>query len=334
MEKKTVRWGILGCSGIGKSRTIPGLLACENAELYAIAGRNEEKLKAYAEPFAPKKLYTDYQALLDDENVDAVYLPLPNGIHMEWVEKAAKAGKHILCEKPMALTEEQVREMFAAAKANGVLLEEAYAYRHAQLAQKVKEILDSGAIGRIRYLESKHSTFDTNRSGIRYQKGNGGGAVYDVTCYNVSLASYLLGKDPEDMSVYCGFDKETGVDTSDAVMLRYEEGVTAMLYAGLDAYRRGCYSILGDTGRIDVDHKFNSSGVCHIRVSTGARPQGAEYVDETTTDYTIWVEDNYKREIELFSDAVLNGTPLTISEEESLRTARVCDAIRKAGGID
>lgn len=334
MEKKTVRWGVLGCSGIGKSRTIPGLLACENAELYAIAGRNEEKLKAYAEPFAPKKLYTDYQALLDDENVDAVYLPLPNGIHMEWVKKAAAAGKHILCEKPMALTEEQVREMFAAAKEHGVLLEEAYAYRHAQLVQKVKEIVDSGAIGRIRYLESKHSTFDTNRSGIRYQKGNGDGAVYDVTCYNVSLASYLFGKDPEDMSVYCGFDKETGVDVSDAVMLRYEEGVTAMLYAGLDAYRRGCYSILGETGRIDVDHKFNSSGVCHIRVSTGARPQGAEYVDETTTEYTIWVDDNYKKEIELFSDAVLNGSALTVSEEESLRTARVCDAIRRAGGID
>ena len=334
MEKKTVRWGVIGCSGIGKSRTIPGLLACENAELYAIAGRNEEKLKAYAEPFAPKKLYTDYLALLDDENVDAVYLPLPNGIHMEWVKKAAAAGKHILCEKPMALTEEQVREMFAAAKEHGVLLEEAYAYRHAQLVQKVKEIVDSGAIGRIRYLESKHSTFDTNRSGIRYQKGNGGGAVYDVTCYNVSLASYLFGKDPEDMSVYCGFDKETGVDVSDAVMLRYEEGVTAMLYAGLDAYRRGCYSILGETGRIDVDHKFNSSGVCHIRVSTGARPQGAEYVDETTTEYTIWVDDNYKKEIELFSDAVLNGSALTVSEEESLRTARVCDAIRRAGGID
>lgn len=334
MEKKTVRWGVLGCSGIGKSRTIPGLLSCENAELYAIAGRNEEKLKVYAEPFAPKKLYTDYQALLDDENVDAVYLPLPNGIHMEWVKKAAAAGKHILCEKPMALTEEQLREMFAAAKEHGVLLEEAYAYRHAQLVQKVKEIVDSGAIGRIRYLESKHSTFDTNRSGIRYQKGNGGGAVYDVTCYNVSLASYLFGKDPEDMSVYCGFDKETGVDVSDAVMLRYEEGVTAMLYAGLDAYRRGCYSILGETGRIDVDHKFNSSGVCHIRVSTGARPQGAEYVDETTTEYTIWVDDNYKKEIELFSDAVLNGSALTVSEEESLRTARVCDAIRRAGGID
>lgn len=334
MEKKVVRWGVLGCSGIGKSRTIPGLLAADNAELYALAGRNEEKLKAYAEPFAPKKLYTSYQAVLDDENVDAVYLPLPNDLHMEWVLKAAEAGKHILCEKPLALHEAQVKEMFAAAKANGVLLEEAYAYRHGQLAEKVKEIVDSGAIGRIRYLESKHSTYDTNRSGIRYQKGKGGGAVYDVTCYNVSLASFLLGADPEEMSVYCGFDKETGVDTSDAVLLRYGEGVTAMLYAGLDAYRRGCFSILGDTGRIDVDHKFNSRGLCHVRVGRNARPQNAEYVDEVVTDYTVWVDDNYFLEIQKFSDAVLNGTPLTVSEEESLRTARICDAILKAGGAE
>ena len=334
MEKKVVRWGILGCSGIGKTRTIPGLLAASNAELYAIAGRNEKKLKAYAEPFGPKKLYTDYQALLDDENVDAVYIPLPNALHLEWVLKAAAAGKHILCEKPLALNEEQVREMFAAAKKHGVLLEEAYAYRHAQLVKKVKEIVDSGVIGKIRYLESKHSTYDTNREGIRYQKENGGGAVYDVTCYNVSLASYLLGKDPQDMHVYCGFVQQTGVDTSDAVLMRYEEGVTAALYAGLDAYPRGCFSILGETGRINVDHKFNSRGLCHVRVGKYARGQNAEYVDEIVTDYTVWVDDNYFMTVQQFSDAILNGTPLEISEEESLRTARVCDVIRKVGGAD
>lgn len=334
MEKKVVRWGILGCSGIGKTRTIPGLLAASNAELYAIASRNEEKLKAYAEPFGPKKLYTSYQALLDDENVDAVYIPLPNGLHLEWVLKAAAAGKHILCEKPLALNEEQVREMFAAAKKHGVLLEEAYAYRHAQLVKKVKEIVDSGVIGKIRYLESKHSTYDTNREGIRYQKDNGGGAVYDVTCYNVSLASYLLGKDPEDMHVYCGFDQQTGVDTSDAILMRYEEGVTAALYAGLDAYPRGCFAILGETGRINVYHKFNSRGLCHIQVGKYARGQNAEYVDEIVTDYTVWVDDNYFMTVQQFGDAILNGTPLEISEEESLRTARVCDVIRKVGGAD
>ena len=334
MEKKVVRWGVLGCSGIGKSRTLPGMLAAANAELYALAGRDEEKLRTYAEPFAPKKLYTNYQDVLDDENVDAVYLPLPNGIHLEWVMKAAAAGKHILCEKPLALNEDQVKEMFAAAKAGGVLLEEAYAFRHAQLVQKVKEVIDSGAIGRIRYLESKHSTFNSNRQGIRYQKGMGGGAVFDVTCYNVSLASYLLDADPTDMHVYCGFDQQTGVDTSDAVLLRYGQDVSAMLYAGLDAYPRGCFSILGETGRIDVDHKFNSRGLCHVRVGNNARPQNAEYIDEVVTDYTVWVDDNYYLEIEQFGNAILNGAPLTVSQEESLRTARVCDAIRKAGGID
>ena len=147
MEKNRVRWGVLGCSGIGKNRTIPAMLSTSNAELYAIAGRNEEKLKAYAEPFAPKKLYTDYQALLNDENVDAVYVPLPNGLHMEWVIKAAKAGKYILCEKPLAMNEEQVKKMFVAVKANHVLLEEAYAYRHAQLAQRVSLSIAARSVG-------------------------------------------------------------------------------------------------------------------------------------------------------------------------------------------
>ena len=201
------------------------------------------------------------------------------------------------------------------------------------IAQRVKEIIDSGEIGRIRYLESKHSTFDTNREGIRYQKGAGGGAVYDVTCYNVSLASYLFGKDPTEIHVSCSFDEKTGVDLADAVLLHYENSGVASLYAGLDAYPRGCFSIIGDSGRIDVDHKFNSRGLCKIRVGKNARPQNAEYVDEITTEYTIWVDDNYYMEFEQFGNAILHGTPLTVTEEESLRTARICDAIQKIGGI-
>ena len=202
-----------------------------------------------------------------------------------------------------------------------------------QSPERVKEIIDSGEIGRIRYLESKHSTFDTNREGIRYQKGVGGGAVYDVTCYNVSLASYLFGKDPTEIHVSCSFDEKTGVDLADAVLLRYENSGVASLYAGLDAYPRGCFSIIGDSGRIDVDHKFNSRGLCKIRVGKNARPQNAEYVDEITTEYTIWVDDNYYMEFEQFGNAILHGTPLTVTEEESLRTARICDAIQKIGGI-
>lgn len=333
-EQKILRWGVLGTAGIAKNRTIPGMLLSAKSELYAIAGRNPEKLQAFADAFHPTVTYDNYQAVLDDPNVDVVYIPLPNDLHKEWVIKAAKAGKHILCEKPLALTEAEVKEMFAAAKEAGVILEEAYAYRHAQLVHKVKELIDGGAIGRIRCLNSTHSTFDNNKAGIRYMKGKGGGAVYDVTCYNVSLASYLLGKDPVTYSVCCGMDDETGVDTSDAILLGYGDGVSAMLYAGLDAYPRGYFSVLGDTGRLDVDYKFNSRGVVKISVGKGAVPHSSEYVDEVRTEYTIWVDDNYNSEIDQFNDAILNGTQPEVSEEESLRTARICDAIRKAGGLD
>ena len=157
--------------------------------------------------------------------------------------------------------------------------------------------------------------------------------MYDVSCYNVSLASYLFGKDPAEIHVSCSFDEKTGVDLADAVLLRYENSGVASLYAGLDAYPRGCFSIIGDSGRIDVDHKFNSRGLCKIRVGKNARPQNAEYVDEITTEYTIWVDDNYYMEFEQFGNAILHGTPLTVTEEESLRTARICDAIQKIGGI-
>lgn len=334
MEMNVVRWGILGCAGIGKDRTLPGMMQSKYAQIYAIASRDREKLEAYSAPFNPVKKYTSYQEVLDDPNVDAVYIPLPNNLHCEWVKKAAAAKKHILCEKPLAMNEQEVREMFAAAKENGVLLEEAYAYRHGQLVKKVKEIVDSGVIGKLRYIESKHSTYDTNKSGIRFMKGKGGGAVYDVTCYNVSLVSYLIGRDPLEMSVYCDFDEDTGVDVTDSVLLNYGEGLKVMLFAGLSAYRRGCFSILGDKGRIDVDHKFNSRGLCHIRVGVGAVPHNAEYTDEVVTDYTIWVDDNYSTEVDQFSEALVKGLPLTVTEEESLRTARICDAIKVAGGIE
>ena len=198
MEKNRVRWGVLGCSGIGKNRTIPAMLSTSNAELYAIAGRNEEKLKAYAEPFAPKKLYTDYQALLNDENVDAVYVPLPNGLHMEWAIKAAEAGKHILCEKPLAMNEEQVKKMFAAAKSNHVLLEEAYA-----AAPFVR------LLGRNQPADTKNVT-RTNCVDI--------GWAYDPRTNRVILMSAednvvkgAGGQAVQSFNIMCGFDETEGL---------------------------------------------------------------------------------------------------------------------------
>lgn len=325
-EKEKIKWGILGCAGICKDRTLPGILSSSNGVVYALASRGEEKVHAYAELFHPSKCYTSYDELLDDEDVDAVYIPLPNHLHYPWVLKAAAKKKHILCEKPMALTEAEVKEMFDVCEKNGVLLMEAYAYRQAPLVQKVKSMIDEGCIGKVKYIESTHTNQVTNKNNIRFLKV-GGGNFYDVACYNVSLAGYLTGKDPVSMRVFKEMDEETGVDVASSILLNYGEGTTAMLYSAINCYPKGCFSVLGETGRIEVLNKFNSRGLCKIRLTRFGKGQNVEIVGEESTEYTVWCEDNYYLEMEQFARCILKGEKPCISREESVRNARVLDRI-------
>ena len=330
MKKNLVNWGILGCSGIGLTRTMPGIAASEHGRIYAIASRSQEKLLAFGEKFHPEKCYADYQELLDDEQVDAVYIPLPNHLHFEWTIRALKKGKHVLCEKPLALTYDEALQMFETAKENHVILMEAYAYRQAPLVQRVKQLIDDGAIGKVKYLESTHTNQVTDRTGIRFNKEYGGGAFYDVACYNISLASYLLEKDPVSCSVMKEMDPEKDVDTADTLLLNYGGGTVAMLYAAINCYPKGRFSVLGDSGRIEVMNKFNSRGLCAIDVTRFGRSQNVEIVDEETTRYSVFCEDNYALEMEQFARCVLLGEEPCVSSEESLRCARVMDLVMKS----
>ena len=328
MEK--LRWGVLGCAGIGWDRTLPGIANSSNGFIYAIASRSEEKLAKYAEKFKPEKTYLSYDALLEDPAVDAVYIPLPNALHKEWVIKAAEHGKHILCEKPMALTEAEAVEMFAAAENAGVLLAEAYAYRHAPLVQKVRALINEGAVGRVQYIESTHTNQLRDRANIRFDKTLGGGAFYDVACYNISLAGYLTGEEPQDIKVFTQLDEAGEVDAVNAVLLQYASGTIAMLYDAINCYPKGCFSVLGDAGRIDVPNKFNSRGLTTVTVSNGGRGQNVEIVDEVKTSYSVFCPDNYLLEMEQFARCVLEGETPEVTKEETIRNARVMDAVIRA----
>ena len=329
MENKIVRWGILGCSGIGLTRTMPGIASSEHGIIYAIASRSEEKVQDFARQFHPEKCYTDYQSLLDDENVDVVYIPLPNHLHYEWTIKALKKGKHVLCEKPLALTYEQALEMYQTAEENHVILMEAYAYRQAPLVQRVKQLIDDGMIGKVKYLESTHTNQVTDRTGIRFNKQYGGGAFYDVTCYNISLAGYLLEKEPLSCAVLKEMDTEKDVDTADTLLLDYGNGTVAMLYSAINCYPKGRFSILGESGRIEVMNKFNSRGLCAIYLTRYGRSRNVEIVDEETIRYSVFCEDNYALEMEQFARCILFGEEPCISPAESLRCARVMDMVMK-----
>ncbi|OYP00487.1 oxidoreductase, partial [Lachnotalea glycerini] len=178
-----VNWGGIGCAGFAWSSVVPGILNADNARLYAISSRGESKLEEFRKAFQPIKSYSSYEQLLEDPEIDAVYIPLPNGLHCEWTIKAAEKKKHILCEKPMGVNAKEVKAMKEAADKNGVLLMEAFAYRHSPLIQEVKCLVEEGSIGKPKFIESHFGYYYMNPENVRMNKNLSGGATYDVGCY-------------------------------------------------------------------------------------------------------------------------------------------------------
>ena len=331
---KKVNWGILGCAAIAKNRTIPGLLQADNAHIYAVASRGTEKANAFAELFPVDKVYDNYDALLEDENVDAVYIPLPNSMHCEWVEKAAKAGKHILCEKPLALNAEEAQKMFKICEEAGVILMEAFAFRHAPLVQKVKEVIDSGVIGKVKYMESHLTDVLKDMGNIRMDQSLGGGSFYDMACYNFSTISYLMdGKEPTGVKAFAEMDPEYGVDVSNTTLLQYEDGTQAAGYSSLNSYSRGYYAVVGEKGRIEVPSNFNSRHIQKFTVTTEGVVDNVEILDEKKTEYTVMCPDNYMLEIEQFGRCILEGEKPYVSKEETLLNARILDRALEAARL-
>ena len=222
---KKINWGVLGYAGIARKHVLPAMLKTESSVPYAIASRSDEKLRQAVESFGFKKVYHTYDELLDDEEVDAVYIPLPNALHKEWVIKAAKKGKHILCEKPLALHENDVMEMIAVAKECNVKLMEAFMYRFTPRTAKVVELLESGVIGKIGQINSNYSFYLENYDDIRMSRELGGGSLHDVGCYPVNFISMVLKDHPQSISAQA--IKKQGVDVALTASLRYKDDVLA-----------------------------------------------------------------------------------------------------------
>ena len=343
VEKK-VKWGVLGTASIAHGCTIPGMLQADNCELYAIAGRNMAKAEAFKAEFGFEAAYGDYESLLNDANVEAVYIPLPNDLHYEWVMKAIKAGKHILCEKPIVPTKKQAEELFKAAKEKGVLLMEAFAYLHSPYVLSLKKDLESGIIGDVEYIESAFLTQGYDLSNIRMYKDKFGGAMYDLGCYCISLILWLIGRKPEkikglaeftDLGVdsfstaYMEFPgKASSTDTSASAGMAPTAGpITASIRCGMN---------LGTSrpGRMDYTFIYGTKG--YIK-------SGVEYNQEGDLQYKIYTDDgeivrnisakkNYRLEVEQLGRCILEGEKPHVSEDFSLLEAEVLEEAIKAIG--
>ena len=321
MEK--VRWGVLGTADIAWGQTIPGMKLASLVELYAIAGRKPEKVEKYRDAFGFQKAYCSYDELLADPEVDAVYIPLPNDLHCEWTIKALKAKKHVLCEKPLAVSESQAAEMFRTAEENGVLLMEAFAYLHSPFVRAIKAELDSGVIGDIRYFESAFITGRRADTDIRLRRETFGGAWYDLGCYPASLALWLLEKEPDEVRASSQFS-ENQIDLFTSALLLYNNGTVANLDCGmlLPTGMLCRFHIHGTQGEIVSPVSFNQCGaIPYTVIRDGIR-------DTCSVD----VPNNYMLETQHLSWCILNGQKPHISKEFSLRAARVTDRVLRAAG--
>lgn len=315
-----IKWGVLGTAGIARGCTIPGMKGADNCELYAIAGRTEKKVNDYQREFGFKKAYAGYDKLIEGPEVQAVYIPLPNHLHKEWVIRALRAGKHVLCEKPLTLNEEDAKEMFDAAKENNVILMEAYAYLHSPYVASLKADLNSGIIGNVEYIETEFLTQGYVED-IRLYKEMGGGAVYDLGCYCTTMILSLTDSDPEYVRAEAEFS-DKGVDVFTSAIMKFENGVRAAFTVGMifppgtDARQDRLY-IQGSKGRIISDVEYNQSGELYYTIQSEGKK----------TMRKVSARQNYTLEIEQLGRCIENGEKPFVSPDFSIRNAKLMDAV-------
>lgn len=330
MTNQKLRWGILSTAKIGVRAVIPALQATNNGIVTAIASRDETKAQEVAKQLNIPHAFGSYDALLASSQVDAVYIPLPNSMHHAWTIRAAQHGKHILCEKPIALNAWETEEMIAAAQEHKVLLMEAFMYRHHPQFARVRELIDQGTIGQVKIIRSSFC-YNLNRPGdIRREKDLGGGALMDVGCYCVNMSRLIAGSEPTEVQGKAIYGK-TGVDESLMGMLRFPKDILALFDCSFQTDYREWLQVQGTEGRLKVVRPIKPMNLpATIIISRGEKSDALP----TVTTETVSAANHYTLMAEHFADAVMNGTSLRYSPEDARANMRVIDGlVVSAGGI-
>ena len=312
---KSLNWGLLGTARINRSIIPPLRLSVRN-NLLAVASRTQERADAYAAEWSIPRAHASYEAMLADPEIDVVYIPLPNQLHAEWAIKAAEAGKHVLCEKPLALTVQDVEAMTEAAAKAGTFLVEAFMYRFHARTLKIKEMIESGTIGDLHHIKGAF-TFPLNRpKDVRWDPALGGGSLWDVGCYPLSFSRYMIGSEPEELYAY-QFIGESGIDESFSAQMLFADGVTAQFDSGFRSQFRMHMEVTGSKASIFVPMAFKPGQRCYIHLITG-----------NNTQY-IAVDGShlYVDEVEHLADAVLDGVPSLLPLSDSKNNIKAINAL-------
>ena len=327
MSDRVLRWGVLSTANINR-KVVPGTRRAGRCEVVAIASRDPDSAARGAAEYDIPRAHGSYEELLADPEVDAVYNPLPNHLHAEWTIAAARAGKHVLCEKPLAMNAEEAERMVEACAKAGVVLMEAFMYRLHPSWEGVRELVRSGRIGELRSVQSWFSYFNDDPTNIRNIPDAGGGALYDIGCYAVNLSRMLFGSEPSRIQASMTLDETMGVDVLTSAVLGFGHGV-ATFTVSTRAETDQRVHIYGTEGRISVGIPFNvpPDRPTQIFLTAGGDPPVAPDTEAITFD----VADPYTVQAERFARAVLDGEPVPIPTADSIANMRVIDEIFRLG---
>jgi xylose dehydrogenase (NAD/NADP) len=311
-----VKWGIMSTADINR-KVIPGAHASPKVELVAVASRDQARAEDYAKTWEIERAYGSYDALLADGDIEAVYISLPNTMHCEWSIKALEAGTHVLCEKPLSRHVDEVEAAFQAADRTGLLLSEAFMYRHNPQTKRAKQLVDEGAIGELRLVRSafSYSLYDENN--IRLRTDVEGGALMDVGCYTVS-GSRLFGGEPEKVYGEAWFGP-SGTDWVFGGTLRFPGDVLAVFDCGTAMTARDELEAIGSEGSLFLDDPWHCFGpVIELR-----RDGEAERIE-------LEPVDSYRLELENVSDAIRGEAELLLSRGDAIGQARTLAALHES----
>ena len=324
-----LRFGVLGTGAINRA-VVPGIQQAPDCDVVAIASRTLDRGRAAADELTIDRAFGSYEALLASDEVEAVYISLPNHLHAEWTIAAARAGKHVLCEKPLAMDAVEAAEMVAFCESAGVVLMEAFMYRLHPLWIRTIELVQRGAIGTLVSVQSWFSYFNDDPANIRNISEYGGGALLDIGCYCVDLSRTLFGDEPSALQASARFDPASGVDTLTSAVLEFRGGL-ASFTCGTRAQPDQRVHIVGTSGRIELSEPsrpFNlpTSTATQVLLTSG----GGHLGQGTTEAIELPAANAYERQAAAFTRAVLAGDEPPISPRGSIANMVVLDRIRAA----
>jgi len=331
-QEKPVVWGVLGASHFALMAAIPAMQQAPLVELRALASRSLDKAKRAAASVNVPRAYGSYDELLADPEIEAIYNPLPNNLHVSWSIKAARAGKHVLCEKPIAMNAQEAQELASVQRETKKLIAEGYMVRYHPQWQLVVELIQSGRIGKVRAVQTAFSYTNSDLENIRNQKAVGGGALYDIGGYAINTARLIFGAEPQRVVGVCDLDPKSGCDCLTSAILDFGVGQASFVVGTQHVpYQR--VQIFGTSGHIEVEIPFNAphDRGCKVYLDGGAVGAPDFTIKQTSTEraelLTTSPANQYAAQWQAFSEAIRTGKSIENDMQSAVANMRVIDAV-------